>query len=81
MATGAKEAGVLMAASPIAGIAMSGMTNIPFLDPNLLPVFAIAPAAICTLLFAVLVRKEEQRIGERVRKEHEVRGVETLEPV
>jgi hypothetical protein len=80
-ASGAKEALALMAASPIAGIAMSGITNIPHLDPSLVTVLAIAPLAVCTLLFAVLVRKEEHRIGERVRKEHEVRGAETLEPV
>jgi hypothetical protein len=78
MASGAKDAGVLMGASPIIGIAMSGELNLP-LDPVLVHVVTIAPGAVFTLLFAALVRNEERRLAERVRKEHEVRTVEAYE--
>jgi hypothetical protein len=78
MASGSKDAGVLMGASPIIGIAMSGELNIP-LDPVVLHVVTIAPGAVYTLFFAVLVRNQERRLAERVRKEHEVRTVEAHE--
>src|SRR5262249_39538192 len=78
MASGAKETGVLMGASPILGIAMSANLNIP-VDPVVLHIVAIAPGAVYTLLFAALVRNEERRLADRIRKEHEVRPVEAYE--
>jgi hypothetical protein len=61
-----KESLYLMAISPLLGVGFSGATAIPQLDPDVLRVIAIAPAAVLTLIYGVFLIRREHDIKKEI---------------
>jgi hypothetical protein len=65
--------GYVLAISPIVGIAFSGAFGIPRIDEVVVKVCAIAPGAIFTIMFFVLLINEERKLLGEVVDEHAFR--------
>src|SRR5262249_40187313 len=68
-----EEGGYVLAISPIVGIAFGGLLGIGNVNEVAMKVAAIAPGAICTIMFFVLLINEERKLLGEVIDEHAFR--------